>query len=153
MSAMPPNAEPKEKPGSSISRAGFLSFVGKSLLTMCGLLGLGGLVEFLSFQPDPAPPTQFDLGAASNYPPGSHTMIPEARAVLMHDGSGFMALSLLCPHLGCTLGQTPDGYACPCHGSRFTPDGSLRNGPANQPMRGLKVEETSDGRLILHTGL
>ncbi len=119
---------------------------------MCGLLGLGGLVEFLSFQPDPAPPSQFDLGAASNYPTGTHTLIPEAQAVLLHDGTGFTALSLICPHLGCTLGQTFDGFACPCHGSRFKPDGSVRNGPASQPMKDLRVEETSSGQLILHTG-
>jgi cytochrome b6-f complex iron-sulfur subunit len=156
MSAMPPNAEPmsraEENRSTRISRAGFLSITGKSLLAVCGLLGLGGLLEFLGFQPDPAPPTQFDLGPASNYPFGSRTPVPEARAILLHDGSGFTALSLICPHLGCTVGLAPDGYACPCHGSRFTLDGSVRNGPASQPMRGLRIEETSDGRLILHTG-
>jgi cytochrome b6-f complex iron-sulfur subunit len=156
MSAMPSNVEPKNLPeetaGMPLSRAGFLSLAGKSLLAMCGLLGLEGLVEFLGFQPDPAPPTQFDLGPASDYPPGSRTLLPEARAVLLHGVSGFTALSLICPHLGCTVEQAPDGYACPCHGSRFDPQGNVRNGPASQPMKGLKVEETPDGRLILHTG-
>ncbi len=156
MSAMPSNAEQKdtseEKSGAHISRAGFLTLAGKSLLAMCGLLGLGGLVEFMGFQPDPAPPTQFDLGVASDYPPGSHTLIREAPAMILHDGSGFKALSLVCPHLGCTVEQAPDGYACPCHGSRFDAQGNVRNGPASQSMKGLKVEETPDGRLILHTG-
>lgn len=155
MSAMPPNAEPKhlpeEKPAPHLSRAGFLSIAGKNLLVMCGLLGLTGLVEFLGFQPDPAPPSRFDLGPASDYPPGSRTLLPEARAVLLRDSSGFTALSLICPHLGCTVEQAPDGYACPCHGSRFNADGSLRNGPASQPMTALTVEETPDGRLILYT--
>ncbi len=156
MSAMLPNVElrdsSEEKLEARLSRAGFLSLAGKSLLAMCGLLGLGGLVEFLGFQPDPAPPTQFDLGVASDYPLGSHTLIREAPAMILHDGSGFKALSLVCPHLGCTVGLTPDGYACPCHGSRFNPQGGVRNGPAIQPMRSLRIEETSDGRLILHTG-
>ncbi len=156
MSAMLPNVElrdsSEEKLEARLSRAGFLSLAGKSLLAMCGLLGLGSLVEFLGFQPDPVPPTQFDLGAASDYPLGSHTMVPEAQAVLLHDSSGFTALSLICPHLGCTLEQAPDGFACPCHGSRFDPEGTVCNGPAGQPMKNLKVEETPDGRLILHTG-
>jgi cytochrome b6-f complex iron-sulfur subunit len=157
MSAMPPSAEPKrspdQKPGAHLSRAGFLSFTGKSLLALCGLLGLGGLVEFLGFQPDPAPPTRYDLGAASNYPPGSRTLVPEARAVVLHSESGFTALSLICPHLGCTVALAPLGYACPCHGSHFDLDGSVQNGPASQPMETLSVEETSDGQLILHAGL
>ena len=156
MSAMPPNVESKdfseEKQRAHLSRADFLSLAGKSLLAMCGLLGLGGLVEFLGFQPDPAPPTQFDLGPASDYPPGSRTLVPEARAVLLHDSSGFTALSLICPHLGCTVEQAPAGYACPCHGSRFDPQGNVRNGPASQPMKSLKVDEMPDGRLILYTG-
>lgn len=155
MSAMPSNAEPKGSPEdrsvARISRAGFLSLAGKSLLALCGLLGLGGLVEYMSFQPDPAPPTQFDQGAATNYPPGSRTLVPEARAVLLHGEAGFTALSLICPHLGCTVALAPEGYACPCHGSRFKPDGSVQNGPANQPMKTLRVEETSNGQLILHT--
>jgi len=132
MNAMPPNAEPMEiskaNPGVHISRAGFLSLVGKSLLAICGLLGLGGLVEFLSFQPTNAS-HEVRSGRSQQLPPGSHTLIPEARAVLLHDSSGFTALSLICPHLGCTVEQAPDGYACPCHGSRFNLDGSLRNGP------------------------
>jgi cytochrome b6-f complex iron-sulfur subunit len=156
MSAMPSNVEPKNlpqaKPEAPLTRAGFLSIAGKSLLALCGLLGLGGLVEFMSFQPDPAPPTQFDLGLASDYPPGSRTLVAEGRAVLLHGASGFTALSLICPHLGCTVEQAPDGFACPCHGSRFDPQGNVRNGPASQPMKSLKVEETPDGRLVLHTG-
>jgi len=156
MSAMPSNVEPKdfseEKQGAHLSRAGFLTLAGKSVLAMCGLLGLGGLVEFLGFQPDPAPPTHFDLGPASDYPLGSRTLVAAARAVLLHDRSGFTALSLVCPHLGCTVEQAPDGYACPCHGSRFDPLGKLVNGPASQPMKSLKVEVTPEGRLILHTG-
>jgi cytochrome b6-f complex iron-sulfur subunit len=157
MSAMPPSAEPKRSPdqksGARISRAGFLSLTGKSLLALCGLLGVGGLVEFLAFQPDPAPPTQYDLGAASDYPPGSRTPVPEARAVVLHNASGFTALSLVCPHLGCTVALEPEGYACPCHGSRFNLDGSVQNGPASQPMETLSVVETSEGQLILHAGL
>lgn len=136
---------------SRLSRAGFLSLAGKSLLALCGLLGLGGLLEFLSFQPDPAPPTRFDLGDASNYPVGSRTLVADARAVLLHAPSGFRALSLICPHLGCTVSLAPQGYACPCHGSRFDAAGRVVNGPASQPMRVLQVEETADGRLILHT--
>lgn len=37
-----------------------------------------------------------------------------------------------CPHLGCQLEWNPDekSWDCPCHGSRFSYDGALMNGPA-----------------------
>ena len=36
------------------------------------------------------------------------------------------------PHLGCALRWNPQerSWDCPCHGSRFSPDGKLLNGPA-----------------------
>ena len=37
-----------------------------------------------------------------------------------------------CAHLGCELSWNPDeeSWDCPCHGSRFTPEGRLLDGPA-----------------------
>jgi cytochrome b6-f complex iron-sulfur subunit len=154
MNAMPSNANPlvsnKRQPEVQLSRRSFLALAGKSLLAVCGLLVLGELLQYLGYQTEPSAPTQFDLGPAGNYPPGSRTLLPQAQAVLLHTEAGFTALSLVCPHLGCTVKPSEGGYACPCHGSRFNQDGSLRNGPASQPMKVLKVEETSGGRLILY---
>ena len=145
-----PLASKTRQPEAQLSRRSFLALAGKSLLALCGLLGLGELLQYLSYQPEPSAPAQFDLGPGGNYPPGSRTLLPQAQAVLVHTEAGFTALSLVCSHLGCALKPSEGGYACPCHGSRFNQDGSLRNGPASQPMRALKVEETPDGRLILY---
>ncbi len=135
-----------------LSRRSFLTLALKSLLGTSGLFALAGILKFLSYQPDPSPPTQFDLGPASDYPPGSRTVITDARAVLLNTPQGFQALSLVCPHLGCTVDPQSQGFTCPCHGSRFALDGSFISGPANQPLRQLTVEENPDKRLILHTG-
>lgn len=39
-----------------------------------------------------------------------------------------------CPHLGCTLRRNKQEHSwdCPCHGSRFTEDGNLIDGPAQK---------------------
>ena len=125
--------------------------LGKSLLGASGRLGFLGLGRFLSYQPDPPPQTRFDLGPDSLYPSGSTTLLAEAQAVLLATSTGYRALSLVCPHLGCILTSENEGYACPCHGSRFTLDGSLLNGPADQPMRELRMEVTPDRHLVLDT--
>jgi cytochrome b6-f complex iron-sulfur subunit len=135
----------------SISRRDFLKLTLDSLLAFGGLLGLGGLFRFLSYKNEPAQPTEFDLGLAENYRPGSSTTIPEIPAVLIHANSGFTALSLVCTHLGCTVEVQVDGFACPCHGSRFSKNGIPVKGPATAPLKTFRVEQTTDGKLILHT--
>jgi Rieske Fe-S protein len=112
---------------------------------------MGGLIRFLSYQSQPPAPTEFDLGLASDYALGSRTILPQVPGMLIRTEKGFTALSLVCPHLGCTVNVTSDGFTCPCHGSRFLPDGSLRNGPASQPLTILRVEENAEQHLILST--
>ena len=131
----------------SSSRRDFLKLTLDSLLAFGGLLGLGGLIRFLSYKTDPPQPTEFDLGLAENYRPDSKTTLP---AVLIHSNTGFIALSLVCTHLGCTVEVQPDGFACPCHGSRFNNNGYPIKGPAASSLKTLRVEQTADGKLILH---
>lgn len=53
------------------------------------------------------------------------------------DDTGLLHLvSALCPHRGCTVGfnDAEKTWECPCHGSRFAPDGTLLQGPAAEPL-------------------
>ncbi|MEO1620339.1 MAG: ubiquinol-cytochrome c reductase iron-sulfur subunit [Cyanobacteria bacterium J06632_3] len=47
---------------------------------------------------------------------------------------GLIALSAKCTHTGCTVAWQEDLFACPCHGSKFNPDGSVVTGPASSPL-------------------
>ena len=135
----------------TLSRRDFLKLTLDSLLAFGGLLGVGGLIRFLSYKTEPPQPTEFDLGPAAKYQPSSKTILTEVPAVLIDNDGNFTALSLVCTHLGCTVELQSDGFACPCHGSRFNPDGYPVKGPATKPLKTLLVEQTTDGKLILHT--
>jgi glycine/D-amino acid oxidase-like deaminating enzyme/nitrite reductase/ring-hydroxylating ferredoxin subunit len=57
-------------------------------------------------------------------------------AVSRDDESCLHVRSAVCPHLGCIVSwNLPEQtWDCPCHGSRFNPDGEMLNGPALGPL-------------------
>lgn len=136
---------------SEMNRRDFLKLVASYLLTASGALGLAGLLRFMSHPTHPASPTQFDLGSTKNYPPGSRAIVANGTALLTHTEDGFHALSLVCTHLACTVTSQKVGFTCPCHHSLFANDGSVERGPAQKPLRILRIETDTDGHLILFT--
>jgi glycine/D-amino acid oxidase-like deaminating enzyme/nitrite reductase/ring-hydroxylating ferredoxin subunit len=53
-------------------------------------------------------------------------------AAYRDDAGGLHELSAICTHLGCVVqwNSTEQTWDCPCHGSRFDPEGKVINGPA-----------------------
>jgi len=78
-----------------------------------------------------------DAGQADLFKPGTVTPIPQGGFYLsrLPDG-GFLALSRVCTHLGCSLTfNAKEGrFVCPCHGSSFSPEGEPLAGPAGRPL-------------------
>ena len=62
---------------------------------------------------------------------------------LRQQGDQVLALSLRCPHLGCTVRPQAQGFACPCHGSRFDARGRLLRGPATRGLERWRLSERS----------
>ena len=133
-----------------ITRRDFLKLTTNSLLGLSAVLGLGGIIRFLSFEMDPAPPSQYDLGSVESYPQGSRTLFMHIPAVLIHSVDGFLAFSLVCTHLGCTVEQKNEAFECPCHGSRYNDRGYVTRGPSKMPLRSLRVEANETGNLVLY---
>ncbi|MGB7083972.1 MAG: ubiquinol-cytochrome c reductase iron-sulfur subunit [Phormidesmis sp.] len=63
------------------------------------------------------------------------------------DAEAVVALSSMCTHQGCTVAWAETEFACPCHGSKFSADGSVTNGPATEPL--AIYEAKIDGDLVL----
>ena len=135
-----------------LSRRSFLKIISQTFLAASSLIGLGSLFRFLGYPTEAASPTEFDIGPASDYQPGSRTILPAVPAILEHTESGFSAFSLTCTHLGCTVKAEEGDFLCACHGSRFGENGEVLHGPADKPLPELRVELTEDGHLILYTG-
>lgn len=81
-----------------------------------------------------------------------------AKVVLARQGEGtsaddFIALSSVCPHLGCQVHWEPQNnrFFCPCHNGAFDPQGTATEGPpamAKQELLRFKVN-VEDGMLFI----
>lgn len=51
------------------------------------------------------------------------------------------AFNAVCPHLGCIVQWNNDekSFDCPCHGSRFTHEGKVVNGPSIENLRKIRI--------------
>jgi glycine/D-amino acid oxidase-like deaminating enzyme/nitrite reductase/ring-hydroxylating ferredoxin subunit len=83
-------------------------------------------------------------------PLGSGAIVRDGLGLLAvyrdHDGR-FHELSAACTHLGCVVqwNGVEKSWDCPCHGSRFAPDGVVLNGPA---AKALERHDAGDDETI-----
>ena len=134
-----------------INRRDFLKLSVAGVLGASALAGVAAIFKFMDFSTESAPKTEFDLGKVSDFPPGTKKVIANIPAIIVHDDKGFTAISLVCTHLGCTVEQDENGFLCPCHGSIYASDGQVVRGPAQKPLRMLRIEINKTGNIILHT--
>ncbi|HWG84202.1 MAG TPA: FAD-dependent oxidoreductase, partial [Deinococcales bacterium] len=57
-------------------------------------------------------------------------------AVSRSQDGQLQAVSAVCTHMGCIVSwnKAERSWDCPCHGSRFAPDGTVLHGPASRPL-------------------
>jgi len=101
----------------------------------------------------PAPSKKFRVTLPESLSEGV-AVVPAGRSVaVFRDAEGVYAISTICTHLGCIVRSEADGFHCPCHGSRFHPDGSVLKGPAPAPLKWLAVTKAASGTYIVDEGL
>ncbi len=59
-----------------------------------------------------------------------------------------IAVNSMCTHQGCSVNWEADTFACPCHGSTFSPDGSVTAGPATAPLGQFTAQIEADMVLV-----
>jgi len=151
------------KPG---SRREFLLKLG----TGAGVVGLAAqaTASLRSLLPNVSydAPTTVKLGQPTDFPDGLK-FLPDERLFVFRDGKTFHAISAVCTHLGCTVRAealpqpqtaTIDGkpvrlthrYLCPCHGSKYSGDGTNVAGPAPRPLAWYQLSVSpDDGQLVV----
>ncbi len=56
----------------------------------------------------------------------------------------FMAVKTICTHKGCDVELEGDKFVCPCHGSEYTIDGKVTQGPAKTNLKTFETIFDSD---------
>ncbi|HEX6648897.1 MAG TPA: FAD-dependent oxidoreductase [Pyrinomonadaceae bacterium] len=80
--------------------------------------------------------TAGDIKSESELKPGCGAIMRDgvSKVAVYRDEAGQVhKLSAVCPHLGCVVAwnSTEQTWDCPCHGSRFSAEGRVYQGPAN----------------------
>ena len=83
---------------------------------------------------------------------GEGFIAPGRSVAVFRDDQGVFAVSRVCTHLGCLVKSEADGFHCPCHGSRFAPDGEVVKGPAPKALAWLAVTRVAPGTYLIDEG-
>ena len=127
-------------------------FLNEAATAALGIAAIGSMIVtygYLSPNVLFEPPTTFRAGNPDLYPLNSVTFLEDQQVYVVRTENGFYAVSAVCTHLGCVTQWKPDvgQIACPCHGSKFTSDGTKIEGPAPRPLPHFAISLTPDGEL------
>ena len=95
-----------------------------------------------------AAPAAKAIAKTSDVLVGSGVIVGEV-VVTQPSAGVFKGLSAKCTHKGCTVDKVADGTIdCPCHGSKFNLDGTVANGPAQEPLAVENITVQGDSIML-----
>lgn len=149
-------------PPGGLSRRAFVVVAGAAAAAACaGTLGgctsgsggaAGGDGSAAGLPPETNPNGTTDVGTTADYP---HDGVYDRYAVgdrvyVVRRGGSLYALRSICTHQACLVKPLAGAeFACPCHGSRFEPDGTVTKGPAVRSLWRYAIAKSADGRLTV----
>jgi cytochrome b6-f complex iron-sulfur subunit len=123
-------------PGKPITRRDFFRLAWKGLGILAAMEVLGMFTAYFFSGKDKntaAPKKLIEAGPVGSFDPNTVSAFMGGRFYLarQQDG-GFIAVSLRCTHLGCsvTWEESRKRFICPCHSSAFDISGDVLNPPA-----------------------
>lgn len=153
------NSGSKETAGLPTGRRSFVALlIGVIWAGITGTIGALAARFVASPAPGASAANWTDIGALKDIPDGK----PTKRDVLIQQDSGWArfnssrsvwivrvdqkttVFSATCPHLGCTVDATANGFACPCHGSSWSVSGEKLGGPTPRNLDVLESQVVGD---------
>lgn len=136
-----------------LARRRFLTLVSAGALGVGVLGATAATLQFIEPSVRYEADKRIFLGRPEDIAVGTVLSIPRSQIFVLRTEAGFIALSTVCVHLGCIVRFNAEaaGFACPCHGSRYGADGSLRQGPATASLRRLALS-VERGQLVVDAG-
>jgi len=139
-----------------LNRRNFLSLSGWIAFFIFLFTSTLGALRFMFPRVTYEPPSTFKAGYPEDYIIGevSEKYKDQYRVWIIRNAEGFIALSAICTHLGCTPRYlaSENKFKCPCHGSGFRSDpdfGINFEGPAPRPLERLKISLAEDGQILV----
>lgn len=135
---------------SELTRRRFLVATGSGSV-IAGAIGfLGATARYLFPNVLYEPPSRFPVGRPADFPIGEVTFLPERGLFVFNSVDGFYTISSMCSHLGCNVRYAAgEGFACPCHGSRFNLNGEVVAGPAPRPLTWFGLSLSPRAELVV----
>jgi len=145
----PQSDEPRVGSENTLSRRQWLALAG--LGSSSAAVALMNATFFRSLDLDMLyePSKLFRVGKPEHYPLDSVVKLPDRPVFICRDRDGLYAISAVCTHLGCIVGTSEDGFACPCHGSRYDPTGKVTRGPAPRNLPWWRMQYAPDGQVVV----
>lgn len=135
-----------------INRRHFLELAGAGAIAIASIGAVALTGQFLSPNVLMEPSKKFKAGKIDNFASDSVTLNKEQKVYIVRGKEGyFYAVSAVCTHLGCiTNWKSEQGIiACPCHGSKFTKEGKVIEGPAPRSLPRFAMALDEQGQLIV----
>lgn len=131
-----------------VPRRDFLGMAALGSMITAFLVAAIGMLRLPKAAVLPSPSKKFSVEVPEALPVGEAYVPPGRPVALFRDEEGVYAVSLICTHLGCIVKAIPEGFECPCHGSRFTADGEVTKGPAPKALPWFEVTR-SGGKYVV----
>ena len=131
-----------------MARRDFLGLAALGTMGVTFLFSIFGMLRLPKAAVSASPAKKFNVSLPASLASGEAFVPPGRSVAVFRDDEGVFAISAVCTHLGCIVKPSPNGFACPCHGSEYAKDGAVTKGPAPKALPWLKVTKNGGGFVV-----